>query len=98
MRLSNRVDKGYVVSLLPESLGRLVDVLPALPRGQLVALGLASNMPVRVAVSTIGDACCTPRSGDPEFGAHWGKPIDQRAQPDIEKICDLWIRSQKPDA
>jgi uncharacterized protein len=97
MKLSNQVDKGYVVSLLPQSLGRLVDVLPALPRGQLIALGLASNMPVRLAVSAIAEEKHRPHSGDPEFGAHWQKPIDQRAVPDIDKICDMWIKSKKPE-
>ena len=74
----------------------LTDVLSALPRGQVIAIGLASKMPVRLEVSAIGDKNRVPNSGDPEFGRHWSAKIGQRKEPDIAKICDYWIRSEKP--
>ncbi|MFA4907008.1 MAG: ATP-binding protein [archaeon] len=96
MRLANTADKNHVVALLPDSMKMLTDVLPALPRGQVIAIGLASKMPVRLEVSAIGDKKRVPNSGDPEFGRHWSAKIEQRKEPDIAKICDYWIRSEKP--
>jgi hypothetical protein len=61
-----------------------------------MAIGLASKMPVRFAVGAINDERRVPDSGDPEFGKHWNKSIEQRSEPDIVKICDYWIRSEKP--
>lgn len=96
MRLANTADKNHVVALLPDSMKMLTHVLPALPRGQVIAIGLASKMPVRLEVSAIGDKKRVPNSGDPEFGRHWSAKIGQRKEPDIAKICDYWIRSEKP--
>lgn len=95
MRLANTTDKNHVVALLPESLQTLTDVLPSLPRGQVIAIGLASKMPVRLAVSAIVQKKRVPNSGDPEFGKHWSQKIADRQEPDVETICNYWIRSQK---
>lgn len=96
MRLANAVDKNHICALLPDSMQMLTDVLPSLPRGHLLAIGLASKMPVRLSVSEIQDKRCVPSSQDPEFGRHWSVAIDQRSEPDIPAICDYWIRSEKP--
>jgi DNA helicase HerA-like ATPase len=96
MRLANTTDKNHIVALLPDSMQMLTDVLPSLPRGQAIALGLASKMPVRLAVTPIIAKSQVPNSGDPEFGKHWTKKMEQRQEPDIEKICEFWIRSEKP--
>jgi hypothetical protein len=96
MRLANTADKNHVVALLPDSMKMLTDVLPALPRGQVIAIGIASKMPVRLGVSAIEDETRVPNSGDPEFGKHWSVKVGQRTEPDIAKICDYWIRSEKP--
>jgi hypothetical protein len=96
MRLANNTDKNHVVALLPDSMQMLTDVLPALPRGQVMAIGLASKMPVRLAVAAINDRERVPNSGDPEFGKHWNRKMDKRQEPNIAKICDYWIRSEKP--
>jgi hypothetical protein len=60
------------------------------------AIGQASKMPVRLEVSPIAENDRVPNSGDPEFGNHWSNKIGQRKEPDITKICDYWIRSEKP--
>jgi hypothetical protein len=96
MRLANTADKNHVLALLPDSMQMLTSVLPSLPRGQVIAIGQASKMPVRFEVSPIEENDRVPNSGDPEFGKHWGKKIEQRKEPDITKICDYWIRSEKP--
>ena len=96
MRLSNTTDKNHIVALLPDSMQMLTDVLPSLPRGQAIVLGQASKMPVRLAVTPIIEKSQVPNSGDPEFGKHWSKKMEQRQEPNIEKICEFWIRSEKP--
>lgn len=96
LRLANTTDKNHVVALLPDSMQMLTDVLPSLPRGHMIAIGQASKMPVRLVVSEIADTARRPNSGDPEFGRHWRSPMTERREPDIEKICDYWIRSEKP--
>jgi len=96
MRLANTADKNDVLALLPDSMQMLTSVLPSLPRGQVIAIGLASKMPVRLEVSPITETDRVPNSGDPEFGKHWGQKIGQRKEPDIATICNYWIRSEKP--
>jgi len=71
MRLANSVDKNHILSLLPDSMSNLVDILPILPRGHILAVGQATKMPVRTIV--------------------------KRSIPDIKKICNMWIRSEKQD-
>ncbi len=96
MRLANTADKNHVLALLPDSMQMLTDVLPSLPRGQVIAIGQASKMAVRLAVSAIAEKDRIPNSGDPEFGKHWSQKIGERQEPDVAKICDYWIRSEKP--
>jgi len=96
MRLANTADKNHVLALLPDSMQMLTSVLPSLPRGQVIAIGQASKMPVRLEVSPIAEKDRVPNSGDPEFGKHWGQKIGQRKEPDIATICNYWIRSEKP--
>ena len=98
MRLANTVDQSYIVGLLPESMSEMVDILPALPQGHLLAVGQASKMPVRLKVDEIGDKSRRPDSDDPKYGEKWKDEIESRNIPDIETICDLWIRSQRPGA
>ena len=96
MRLANTADKNHVLALLPDSMQMLTSILPSLPRGQVIAIGQASKMPVRLEVSPIAEKDRVPNSGDPEFGKHWGQKIGQRKEPDIATICNYWIRSEKP--
>ncbi len=95
MKLSNAQDKSYIEALLPDSLVGLVDILPALPRGHVLAVGQASKMPVRIVVSEIADKSKHPNSDDPKFGMHWSLQTDKRKKPDITTVCDCWIHSKK---
>jgi hypothetical protein len=97
MRLGNSIDKGYVESLLPDSMNRLIEILPALPRGHALAIGQATKMPVRFVVSEIENKNMCPDSDDPPFGEKWSVEIGKREIPDLSKICSHWIRSEKPN-
>ncbi|OGX08704.1 MAG: hypothetical protein A2Y06_02580, partial [Omnitrophica WOR_2 bacterium GWA2_37_7] len=90
MRLANSVDKNHILSLLPDSMSNLVDILPILPRGHILAVGQATKMPVRTIVTKIENKNNEPDSDDPPFGKKWSGDITKRSIPDIEKICDMW--------
>lgn len=97
MRLANSVDKNHILSLLPDSISNLVDILPILPRGHILAIGQATKMPVRTIVTKIANKNNEPDSNDPPFGEKWSVDIKKRSIPDIKKICNMWIRSEKQD-
>ncbi|HEC64138.1 MAG TPA: ATP-binding protein [bacterium] len=98
MRLSNSVDKNHISSLLPDSMNNLIDILPILPRGHLLAVGQATKMPVRISVTKISNDAHKPDSDDPPFGKMWSEDIAKRSIPDIKKVCDKWIRLEKSDS
>jgi len=97
MRLSNSQDRSYVEALLPDSMTRLIDILPALPRGHIMALGLATKMPVRIEVQEIREETRRPNSDDPPFGDQWSISLEKRNVPNISAVCDYLIRSKKPE-
>lgn len=97
MRLANSVDKNHILSLLPDSMSNFIDILPILPRGHILAIGQATKMPVRTIVTKIENENNEPDSDDPQFGEKWSVDITKRNIPNIEKICDMWIRSEKQD-
>lgn len=98
MRLANSVDKNHILSLLPDSMSSMVDILPILPRGHVLAVGQATKMPIRISVSKIFDESHKPDSDDPPFGEKWNVTIEERSIPNIEEVCSKWIRSEKPDS
>lgn len=97
MRLANSVDKNHILSLLPDSMSNMIDILPILPRGHVLAVGQATKMPIRIAVTKISNDDNKPDSDDSPFGEKWKEEIAKRSIPDIAKVCDKWIRSEKPD-
>ncbi len=97
MRLANSQDRAYVEALLPDSMTRLIDILPALPRGHIMALGLATKIPVRIEVQEISEEERRPNSDDPPFGDQWSAPLEKRNVPNVSVVCDYWIRSKKPE-
>ena len=72
----------------------LIDILPVLPRGNLIAVGQATKMPIRVKVDSISDDK-VPDSGDQPFGEMWKVKISERKIPNIETICNNWIKLKK---
>ena len=98
MRLANSVDKNHILSLLPDSMSTMVDILPILPRGHVLAIGQATKMPIRISVSKISNESHKPDSDDPPFGKKWNVKIEERSIPKIEDVCNKWIRSEKLDS
>lgn len=98
MRLANSVDKNHILSLLPDSMSTMVDILPILPRGHVLAVGQATKMPIRISVSKIFNESHKPDSDDPPFGKKWNVKIEERSIPNIEAVCNKWIRSEKLDS
>jgi hypothetical protein len=98
MRLANSVDKNHILSLLPDSMSSMVDILPILPRGHVLAVGQATKMPIRLSVTKIDNDAHKPDSDDPPFGEKWNVKIEERSIPNIEEVCNKWIRSEKPDS
>ena len=98
MRLANSVDKNHILSLLPDAMSSMVDILPILPRGHVLAVGQATKMPIRLSVTKIDNDAHKPDSDDPPFGEKWNVKIEERSIPNIEEVCNKWIRSEKPDS
>jgi len=76
----------------------MVDILPILPRGHVLAVGQATKMPIRLSVTKIDNDAHKPDSDDPPFGEKWNVKIEERSIPNIEEVCNKWIRSEKPDS
>lgn len=71
LRLTNSQDRAAVSSALPDDLGGLADLLPALRTGELLAVGDALQVPSRVRVRR---ARRKPVGDDPALPAAWLAP------------------------
>lgn len=86
MRLTNPVDQGYVRKLLPDSLGTLIDKMPAFKQGEALLVGESIALPSVVQI----DVCKTaPASTDIPFWHLWKEEWKDLA---IEAIRDEWLR------
>jgi len=86
MRLTNPVDQGYVRKLLPDSLGSLIDKMPAFKQGEALLVGESIALPSVVQI----DVCTTgPASTDIPYWALWKEQWKELA---IDKIRDEWLR------
>jgi len=68
LRLSNMTDKGVVAALLPDHLGGIQDLLPALGVGEAVVVGDACLLPSRIRVR---EPAYPPRSATVRFWDEW---------------------------
>lgn len=86
MRLTNPVDQGYVRKLLPDSLGSLIDKMPAFKQGEALLVGESIALPsvVQIDVCTKG-----PASTDIPYWALWKEQWKELA---IDEIRDEWLR------
>lgn len=86
MRLTNPVDQGYVRKLLPDSLGTLIDKMPAFKQGEALLVGESIALPsvVQIEVCTVA-----PASTDIPYWALWQQQWKDLA---IDKIRDEWLR------
>ena len=86
MRLTNPVDQGYVRKLLPDSLGSLIDKMPAFKQGEALLVGESIALPSVVQI----DVCTTgPASTDIPYWALWKEQWKDLA---IHEIRDEWLR------
>jgi len=86
MRLTNPVDQGYVRKLLPDSLGSLIDKMPAFKQGEALLVGESIALPSVVQI----DACTVaPASTDIPYWDLWQQEWKDIS---IDKIRDEWLR------
>lgn len=86
MRLTNPVDQGYVRKLLPDSLGTLIDKMPAFKQGEALLVGESIALPSVVQI----EVCTTaPASTDIPYWDLWQQQWKDLA---IDKIRDEWLR------
>lgn len=71
LRLSNAADRSRVQSAMPDDLGALANLLPALRTGEGLALGEAMPIPSRI---QFFEASNRPRSEDPSLPETWRNP------------------------
>jgi hypothetical protein len=86
MRLTNPVDQGYVRKLLPDSLGTLIDKMPAFKQGEALLVGESIALPSVVQIEVCTQA---PTSNDIPYWDLWKEQWKDLA---IGKIRDEWLR------
>lgn len=86
MRLTNESDQEIIQRLLPESIGKIPDVLPVLDIGEALVVGDACMLPTRIRISRPQNK---PESGSMDFWAEWSKP--QRDEAVGEAVAN-WLR------
>lgn len=91
LRLSNSDDQGRIKSIVPDSLGGLVDLLPALRTGEALVLGESVQIPSRVRLPLIEPR---PKSDDPDVSECWAKARD--AMPHYKLTINGWRRQKMP--
>jgi DNA helicase HerA-like ATPase len=84
MRLSNPDDQAYVAKLVPESMGDMLDIIPALKQGEGLLLGDACILPLRTKIDAPDPF---PRSKDVDFYTKWS--ILPPAV-DLESVVERW--------
>jgi len=85
MRLTNPVDQGYVRKLLPDSLGTLIDKMPAFKQGEALLVGESIALPSVVQI----DVCTSaPASTDIPYWSLWK---EEWKDLDIAKIRAEWV-------
>ncbi len=84
MRLSNPDDQAYIGKLVPESMGDLLDIIPALKQGEGLLLGDACILPLRTKIDAPDPF---PKSKDVDFYTKWS--ILPPAV-DLEAVVERW--------
>lgn len=77
-RIVNDHDQMLVRRLVPDSLGALVQELPALPSQTALLVGWAIDVPTLVRIDDLSEEC-RPRSEDPDLGGVWSGQRESRA-------------------
>ncbi|HHT9145136.1 MAG TPA: anti-phage-associated helicase HerA [Candidatus Wunengus sp. YC61] len=86
MRLTNPNDQGYVKKLLPDTLGNLIDTLPALKAGEALLIGESIVLPSIVQI----DPCQKPPSSSDI--PYWELWKEKWKELDIDAIKKEWFK------
>ena len=86
MRLTNPDDQNYVKRLLPDSMGKMTDILPSLKKGEALLIGESIEMPCIIKVNEC-DKNYRPSSDDVKYIEIWK---EQWKDIDFEKIIAEW--------
>lgn len=86
MRLTNPDDQAFVRRLLPDALGNVTDILPALEAGEAILMGDACVLPAVVYVSECEPS---PHSEDVHYLRLWSQPWKDV---DFSTITTKWSR------
>lgn len=93
LRVANSRDRHAVAAAIPDDLGGLVELLPALRTGEALVLGEALQVPSRV---RIRPAAAKPVGGDPALPAAWQS--EQRPDPALYRQAVRNWRARVPVA
>lgn len=91
LRLSNSSDQARVASMVPDEVGGLTDLLPALRTGEALVLGEAMAMPSRVRIAHVSPR---PDSNDPEVSVRWAQTRANEAA--FGLAITGWRQQKKP--
>ncbi len=89
MRLTNPSDQNYVKKLVPDTFSSLVDILPSLRQGEVLFLGDAVPIPVRVMIDFPDPP---PNSSDIQFYDKW---YHQDFETNISDVVERWWRQER---
>jgi len=86
MRLTNPADLGYVKKLLPDTLGSLIDKMPALKQGEALLVGESIVLPSIVQIER-----CSPEPSSNDI-PYWELWKEKWKNIDIQKIKEEWYK------
>jgi hypothetical protein len=94
LRLSNPRDQEYIRALVTDQYEDLMQILPALRRGEALILGDAALMPLRVRIDPFTDASHIPHSQDVSFHEAWSAD----SAIDFDEIIQCWRKQRKSNS
>ena len=89
LRITNPTDQEYVKNLVPEGEGDVLKMLPGLGRGEALALGEGSPMPVRFQVFKPNPI---PQNNDVDYHESWKNGLNDL---DVDEIVNRWWKQSR---
>lgn len=89
LRITNPTDQEYVKKLVPEGEGDVLKMLPGLGRGEALALGEGTPLPVRFQVFKPNPI---PHSNDVDYHESWKNGLQDL---DVDEIVNRWWRQSR---
>ena len=90
-RVVNDIDQSLIRRLVPDSLGSLMNELPALPSRTAVLMGWASEVPMMIQIAEL-DPAYRPSSEDPHILQEWSNPSSSTSWIDV---VERWERDDE---